>query len=176
MDLGTGVRTALAQIAADELDLPMHSVTIVQGDTALTPDQGTTWGSLSIQIGGVQIRQAAAAARRALVEEAAAATSRQTGGIAGRRRRHQGPERRDALTYGALIGGKSFSITLDPEEAGSDQGPEGFRAGRQARAASRHPRQGDRPLHLYAGFSAARHAAWARRAPAGDRRDARKRR
>ena len=48
VDLGTGVLTALTQIAADELDVPLTSVTVVQGDTALTPDQGTTWGSLTI--------------------------------------------------------------------------------------------------------------------------------
>src|SRR5262245_25649913 len=53
VDLGTGVRTALAQIAAEELDLPVERTTIVQGDTALTPDQGTTSGSLSIQNGGM---------------------------------------------------------------------------------------------------------------------------
>jgi CO/xanthine dehydrogenase Mo-binding subunit len=70
VDLGTGVRTALTQIAADELDVPLSRVTIVEGDTALTPDQGPTYGSLSIQNGGVQIRQAAATARRALLEEA----------------------------------------------------------------------------------------------------------
>jgi CO/xanthine dehydrogenase Mo-binding subunit len=48
VDLGTGVRTALTQIAADELDVPLSRVTIVEGDTALTPDQGPTYGSLSI--------------------------------------------------------------------------------------------------------------------------------
>ena len=68
VDFGTGVRTALTQIAADELDVPLTSVTIVQGHTALTPDQGPTFGSLSIQIGGTQIRNAAAAARHALLE------------------------------------------------------------------------------------------------------------
>ena len=41
------------------------------GDTALTPDQGPTYGSLSIQDGGMQIRQAAATARAALLEQAA---------------------------------------------------------------------------------------------------------
>ncbi|MGH1574172.1 molybdopterin cofactor-binding domain-containing protein [Methylobacterium sp. P31] len=51
VDLGTGVETAMAQIAAEELDLPLDRVTIVQGDTALTPDQGPTYGSLSIQKG-----------------------------------------------------------------------------------------------------------------------------
>ena len=59
VDLGTGVRTALTQIAAEELDVPLSKVTIVQGDTALTPDQGPTFGSLAIQIGGMQIRNAA---------------------------------------------------------------------------------------------------------------------
>ncbi len=53
VDMGTGVRTALAQIAADELDVPFNTVRIVEGDTALTPDQGKTWGSLTIQAGGL---------------------------------------------------------------------------------------------------------------------------
>jgi nicotinate dehydrogenase subunit B len=70
VDLGTGVETALTQIAAEELDLPLDRVTIVQGDTALTPDQGPTYGSLSIQKGGVEIRQAAATARARLVQMA----------------------------------------------------------------------------------------------------------
>src|SRR5215469_245463 len=72
VDLGTGVQTSLAQIVAEELDVPFRNVNIVQGDTALTPDQGPTFGSLSIQIGGVQIRNAAAMARNALLELAAA--------------------------------------------------------------------------------------------------------
>jgi nicotinate dehydrogenase subunit B len=71
VDLGTGVRTALTQIVADELDVPFDRVTVIQGDTLLTPDQGPTYGSLSIQNGGTQLRRAAATARRALLEEAA---------------------------------------------------------------------------------------------------------
>ena len=71
VDLGTGVRTAITQIAAEELDVPMARVNVIQGDTLLTPDQGPTYGSLSIQNGGVQIRLAAATARRALLREAA---------------------------------------------------------------------------------------------------------
>jgi CO/xanthine dehydrogenase Mo-binding subunit len=71
VDLGTGTRTSLRQMAAEELDLPLDRVKLVEGDTATTPDQGPTWGSLSIQIGGVQIRQAAATARHALVAAAA---------------------------------------------------------------------------------------------------------
>src|SRR3954470_9715568 len=52
VDLGTGVRTALTQMAAEELDVPLDRVTVIQGDTALTPDQGPTYGSLSVQSGG----------------------------------------------------------------------------------------------------------------------------
>src|ERR1700682_5708142 len=74
VDLGTGVRTAFTQIVAEELDVPLSRVTVIQGDTALTPDQGTTSGSLSIQNGGMQLRRAAATARRALLDRAAVAS------------------------------------------------------------------------------------------------------
>ena len=65
------IRTALAQMAAEELDVPFNSVSMVTGDTMLTPDQGTTWGSLTIQAAGMQIRNAAATARNFLLEDAA---------------------------------------------------------------------------------------------------------
>jgi nicotinate dehydrogenase subunit B len=72
VDLGTGVRTALTQMVAEELDLPMSHVTLIEGDTALTPDQGTTSGSFSIQTGGMQLRRAAATARQAILRRASA--------------------------------------------------------------------------------------------------------
>src|SRR5207247_5126339 len=72
VDLGTGIRVALRPMAAERLDVPADRINVVEGDTALTPDQGPTWGSLSGQGGGVQIRQAAATARKALVDMAAA--------------------------------------------------------------------------------------------------------
>ena len=71
VDLGTGVRTALTQIIAEELDVPINRVTLIEGDTELTPDQGTTSGSFSIQNGGMQLRRAAATARQALIRRAA---------------------------------------------------------------------------------------------------------
>ena len=45
VDLGTGVATALPQIVAEELDVPLRMIKLVQGDTALTPEQGTTWAA-----------------------------------------------------------------------------------------------------------------------------------
>jgi CO/xanthine dehydrogenase Mo-binding subunit len=70
VDLGTGVRTGFMQVAAEELDVPLGRVRVIEGDTALTPDQGATYGSLSIQNGGVQLRAAAATARRELLRRA----------------------------------------------------------------------------------------------------------
>jgi nicotinate dehydrogenase subunit B len=70
VDLGTGIKTAFAQIAADELYVPFNSIEMVMGDTATTPDQWITGGALSISQGGTELRQAAANARQALLERA----------------------------------------------------------------------------------------------------------
>jgi nicotinate dehydrogenase subunit B len=56
VELGTGVRTALAQIVAEELDMPLDRVHMVMGDTALTPDEGYTAGSMTIQNSGSSLR------------------------------------------------------------------------------------------------------------------------
>jgi len=115
VDLGTGIGTALTQIVAEELDVPLARVQVVEGDTALTPAQGKTWGSLSIQNGGVQIRQAAATARRALLQEAA----KRLGTPAEDLIVEQGTVRSRSdgkqVTYGELIGGKTFSLKLDKQ-------------------------------------------------------------
>jgi nicotinate dehydrogenase subunit B len=71
VDLGTGAKTALAQIAADELDVAFDRITMVMGDTATTPDQWLTAGSLTIVQGGGELRKAAATARTALLARAA---------------------------------------------------------------------------------------------------------
>lgn len=71
VELGTGIMTALAQIAAEELDVPFARVTVIQGDTERTPDQGYTAGSMSIQAARPILQQAAADARLALLERAA---------------------------------------------------------------------------------------------------------
>jgi nicotinate dehydrogenase subunit B len=66
VDLGTGLRIAIRQMAAEELDVPIERVSLVEGDTGLTPDQGSTGGSTGLTRGGVEVRQAAATAREAL--------------------------------------------------------------------------------------------------------------
>ncbi len=73
VDLGTGLRTALAQIVAEELEVELGAVNMVLGSTALVPNQGATIASASIQIHAVPLRQAAAQARAWLVAHAGGA-------------------------------------------------------------------------------------------------------
>jgi nicotinate dehydrogenase subunit B len=115
VDLGTGVRTAITQIAAEELDVPLNRVNVIDGDTLLTPDQGPTYGSLSIQNGGMQIRQAAATARSTLMHQAAQRLGIDERGLmvtAGVIHAKRGTA---AVGYGELIGGRTFSVTLDKD-------------------------------------------------------------
>ncbi|PTQ07774.1 aldehyde dehydrogenase [Sphingomonas oleivorans] len=115
VDLGTGIRTALTQIVAEELDLPPSRVSMILGDTARTPDQSATIASDTIQTTAVPLRAAAAQARAWL---AAAAAERldvpadqlrfDEGlvGIAGDNRR---------LSFGELVEGHRARLVLDRE-------------------------------------------------------------
>src|ERR1700740_1781569 len=71
VDLGTGIRTALGQIVAEELDVSFARVVVVLGDTSRVPDQGATIASETIQITAVPLRKAAAQARQFLISRAA---------------------------------------------------------------------------------------------------------
>src|SRR6059058_4579733 len=73
VELGQGISTALAQIAADELGVPLSRVRILPASTAYSPDEGVTSGSLSIQDGGRGLRKACAELR-ALLEKTGAAS------------------------------------------------------------------------------------------------------
>jgi nicotinate dehydrogenase subunit B len=125
VDLGTGVYTALQQIVADELDVPMNRIELIQGDTLLTPDQGRTWASISIQIGGMQLRQAAAAARAALVEDAAKTLGVSDAELAVADGVISGGSKK--VSYAELIGGKSFSIKLDPKQPVKEKDPKDYK-------------------------------------------------
>ena len=67
VELGQGIRTALAQIAADELDIALERIRLVTADTDRSPDEGSTAGSRSLETSGVAIRIAAAEARMVLL-------------------------------------------------------------------------------------------------------------
>lgn len=71
-ELGQGIRTALLQVAAEEIDVPPASIDFVTADTARTPDEGLTAGSHSMQDGGTALANAGANVRMLLMRAAAA--------------------------------------------------------------------------------------------------------
>jgi len=71
VDLGTGHRIAMRQMVGEELSLSVARIEMVEGDSALTPNQGPTAGSTGVARGGVELRQAAASMREGLLALAA---------------------------------------------------------------------------------------------------------
>jgi nicotinate dehydrogenase subunit B len=113
VDVGTGVRIAFAQMAAEELGVPPARITVVEGDTALCPDQGGTGGSTGLTRGGTEIRAAAATARRALLDLAATRLSRPAAELTiidGEVRPLAGGA---GVSVGALIGDRRFALKVD---------------------------------------------------------------
>lgn len=72
LELGQGLRIAIAQVAAEELDLDIKKVTVSLAETGVTPNESYTAGSASIENSAMSVRYAAAAARQRLLELAAA--------------------------------------------------------------------------------------------------------
>jgi nicotinate dehydrogenase subunit B len=121
VELGTGTITALAQIVAEELDVPFTNIKMVQGDTSTSIEQGSTVGSRTIERAGPQIRQAAAAARQELLKVAAArlnapveklTVSNGVVMIAG--------DNGKKVSYGELIGGKKFNTKITATGTGGE--------------------------------------------------------
>jgi nicotinate dehydrogenase subunit B len=116
VDLGTGIRTALAQIVAEELDTPFEQVEMVLGTTSATPNQGATIASETIQVTGIPLRQAAATARHYLIAQAAVRLGLPAdsfvidGGII---RASTGDNR--SFTFGDLVAGRQAHLTIDPQ-------------------------------------------------------------
>lgn len=114
-DFGQGMFTAQTQLVAEELCLPLERVRLIQCDTAVCPDEGTTSGSQSTptNFNQANLAQAAATAREALLAMAAQRFVSNTGDLSvkdgvisdrsGRR-----------VTYGELIGSKHFELPLSP--------------------------------------------------------------
>jgi nicotinate dehydrogenase subunit B len=112
-DLGQGNQTALSQIVAEELDVPFDRVRMVMGDTATCVDQGPTVGSLTINLAGPQLRQAAADGRKALLSLAAtrfgvsAAKLTVKNGVIS-----PANDASRRVSYGELVGGRLLGVAL----------------------------------------------------------------
>jgi nicotinate dehydrogenase subunit B len=114
VELGTGLQTAQAQIAADELDVDVAKIDVVMGDTWRTPDQGTTSGSQSLKTQWAEgLRHAAAEARAALLQLA----SQRLGVPVDRLTVKDGivsvsSDASKKVSYSELIGGQQFKLKL----------------------------------------------------------------
>ncbi len=114
IDMGTGNRTCFLQMVADELDVALDRISIVCGDTDLTPDGGKTTASDAIPTGGQPLRVTAATARKKLLELASghlAVPIEQLGVSDGLVSVKSDPSK--MISYGELIGNQRFDIRLE---------------------------------------------------------------
>jgi nicotinate dehydrogenase subunit B len=125
VDIGTGGRIAMRQIVAEELDVPPERIAMIEGDTALTPNQGATAGSYGIARGGVQLRQAAATARQALITLAAQKLGKPAAELDVADGTVRAKDGSAAVGYGDLLGDHAFNLKVDPKAL--VKSPEHFR-------------------------------------------------
>lgn len=112
-ELGQGLKTALLQIAAEELKLPLARLSLVTADTARTADEGYTAASHSMQDSGTAIRHAAAQVRALLIEEASRQLGRPVAALRAEDGAVVGPDGA-RLGYGELVGDTLLSAEAQP--------------------------------------------------------------
>jgi nicotinate dehydrogenase subunit B len=114
MDMGHGLIVAIAQMVAEELDVPFKAVKMYLADTATSVNQGGASGSTGIQLGGKQMRMAAAEARRVLIEMATERLGLPAAGLTVVDGVVQAKaDAAKKVSYAELIGGRYFNVTLE---------------------------------------------------------------
>ena len=163
VELGQGILTALHQIAAEELDLPLDRITMISGDTGRTPNEGQTAGSQSVENSGTALRMAGAEARAILLELAAKrfGVAADTLSVAdGTISTSRWPQ--DRLRRARRRGRSQARGDRQGDAQARDRAPDR----RQVDPAHRYSRQGHGRCRLRAGPAAARHGARPRGASA----------
>lgn len=114
IEMGQANTTALAQMAAEELDVPLSSIRMIMGDTDLCPWDMGTFGSMSVRFYGASLRSAAAEARAVLLELAAeqlgvprSQLAAENGAVFVR------SDKTKRVTYGQLAKGQKITRKLD---------------------------------------------------------------
>ena len=145
-DLGQGTGTAFRQIMSDELDIAYDKTSCVMGSTDLTVDQGGSGGSDALQTDGYPMRRVAAEARRVLLDMAssrfgvpitALVVSEGVISVAA------DPTRK--VTYGELIGGKKFNVTLTGKNTDTATGVAKLKPVAELKNVGRSPQRYDIP-------------------------------
>lgn len=112
VEYGQGIKTAFAQIMADEMDLSLDQIHVEMADTEVTPNEGVTAGSMSLETSGNVIRYTAAEARKFLLsiayEQLEAPMERLdvSQGII------RDPDTGRSTTYWDLLGGRRFGVNI----------------------------------------------------------------
>jgi len=117
VDIGTGMRIAVAQMVAEEIGVPVTRISVIDGDTGLCPDQGGTGGSNGLTRGGMEIRRAAATARRALLTMGADSLKRDVSELTladGQVRPLAGGA---GVSIASLVGDRRLALKADPNVA-----------------------------------------------------------
>jgi len=154
-DLGQGTGTAFRQIMCDELDIAYDKTSCVMGSTHNTVDQGGSGGSDALQTDGYPMRRVAAEARRVLLEMGAThfgvpvtALAVSDGVISVR------PEMRGdkplglSITYGDLIGGRKFNVTLTGRNTDSTTGVAPLKPVQEMKNVGKSPQRYDIPAKV----------------------------
>ncbi len=115
-ELGQGIKTALLQVAAEELQVAPARLLLVTADTALTPDEGYTAGSHSMQDSGTALRHACAQARETLAGLAAQRFQAAPAALTLRDAGFEAPGGQRA-TFGELLAGRQLHLRADPAVA-----------------------------------------------------------
>jgi CO/xanthine dehydrogenase Mo-binding subunit len=116
VEVGQNIRTSLAQLVAEELRVPFDSITMVMGDTALTPYDMGTFGSRSTPTMGPQLRSMANAALQTLIEAAATRWKLDAASLTAEAGKVIDPRTARSFTYGELTGGQDLvRLASDPD-------------------------------------------------------------
>ena len=113
-ELGQGIKTALMQVAAEELKVPFENIILMSPDTGLTPNEGFTAGSHSVTDSGAAIRNAAAQARELLIGEAARRFSLPADQLQAKAGQVTAPDGRK-LGYGDLVSAELIKGQAQPK-------------------------------------------------------------
>ena len=115
VELGQHIKTSLAMIAAEELEVNIDRILVVSGDTAQTPNEGYTAGSMSMETSGNAIRHASAEVKQILLSRAAEALNTPMANLTLEDSTITDAVTERSITYWELFGGKSFDVDVMEE-------------------------------------------------------------
>ena len=145
-DLGQGTGTAFRQIMSDELDIAFDKTSCVMGSTDVTVDQGGSGGSDALQTDGWPMRRVAAEARRVLLEMGSSRLGVPVTALVvsdGVISIAADPAKK--VTYGELIGGKKFNVTLSGKNSDTTTGTAKLKTVQELKTVGTSPQRYDIP-------------------------------